>query len=62
MIATVTMIDGTRVMAKVRRNHKSESIYQTEANHKEVRSLKAGDRIEVKRVVNNPYLVYVGKE
>lgn len=53
MIAIVKKVEDGRVTALVRRNHRTETL---EGRHDD---LKVGDRVEVKRVVNNPYLVRV---
>jgi hypothetical protein len=54
MIATVISADACgKVCAKVRRKHYAE---QLDGSHHD---LKKGDRVEVKRVTNNPYLVRV---
>jgi hypothetical protein len=56
MIATVTSVNEGRegrVQAIVRRNHRSETLYGSHFD------LKVGDRVEVVRKTNNPYLVRV---
>ena len=53
MIATVTSVENGIVRARVRRNHRDEGLYNRHYD------LKVGDRVEVKRQTNNPYLVRV---
>ena len=55
MQATITsMMDGVR--ARVRRGHKEEGVYVPGGY---VADLRVGDRIEVERQPNNPYLIYL---
>ena len=63
MIATVTSVNP--VKARVRRAHSSETIYNDSLsveNKQLLAAVKVGDRLEVKRVTNNPYLVLIGRE
>jgi len=54
MKATVTSIDQGHVRARVRRNRSSEGVMGTAV---QLDQLRVGDRIEVRRVPNNPYLI-----
>lgn len=61
MIAIVKQVNPTRVM--VRRNYRLEAIDQpTKEAEEYVDKLKIGDRVEVKRQVNNPYLILVNNK
>lgn len=65
MIAIVKTINP--VCAMVRRNHHRELVQMPGSTtqpdmHALYGSLKIGDRIEVKRITNNPYLILVGME
>ena len=53
MIATVTSVENGIVRARVRRNSRDEGLYNRHYD------LKVGDRVEVKRQTNNPFLVRV---
>ena len=53
MIAIVTRVEGGKISAIVRRGHRVETLY---LRHDD---LQVGDRVEVRRQVNNPYLVRV---
>lgn len=53
MQATVKKIEDGKVDVRVRRNHINERL---DGRHTD---LKVGDKVEVKRVQNNPYLVRV---
>jgi len=56
MKATVVKNEFGKVRVIVRRNFNSEPLYRI--NHE----LKVGDVVQVKRQVNNPYLILVEKE
>ena len=63
MITIVNEINP--VAATVRRNHRRGIIQipRTGTPEREIYSaLVVGDRVEVKRVTNNPYLILVGRE
>lgn len=65
MIAIVKTVNPVRAL--VRRNSQSEMLQIPGATkqpdmHALYGSLKIGDRIEVKRITNNPYLILVGME
>jgi hypothetical protein len=51
--AKVIAVNNGRVVVRVRRNSKAEELYGSHYG------LKVNDKIEVKRVANNPYLVRV---
>lgn len=53
MIATVISNDGSQVKIRVRRASRAETLWGQHAD------LNRGDRIEVKRVTNNPFPVRV---
>lgn len=53
MLATVKKIQDGQVDCRVRRNCRNERLYRLHFD------LKIGDKIEVKRTPNNPYLVRV---
>ena len=53
MIAIVTRAEGGKISAIVRRGHRAEVLY---LHHSD---LQVGDRVEVRRQANNPYLVRV---
>lgn len=55
MEATITKIEGNRIEAIVRRNHRAEGVQGIRDE-----AIRIGQRIEVKRQTNNPYLVFVG--
>ncbi len=48
------------VYARVRRASRAEALDLSENERRELR-LTPGERIEVKRQTNNPFLVYVGR-
>ena len=56
MQATVTRIDDGIVTVRVRRASRSEQL------HKRHTDLKVGDKVEVIRQVNNPYLLLWRKQ
>lgn len=56
MKATVVKNEFGKVRVIVRRNFNSEPLYRI--NHE----LKVGDVVQVKRQVNNPYLILIEKE
>ena len=61
MIATVTKIERgqkVEVRARVRRNYRDEGVSATQDR---LAALQVGDRIEVKRVPNCPYLCIAGE-
>lgn len=65
MIATVKAINPVYVL--VRRNHRQELIQipnklKTPELYELYNNLRVGDRVEVKRVTNNPYPNLVGME
>jgi hypothetical protein len=51
--ATVVKVEDGKVTARVRRSHRVETLYNRHHD------LNVGDKVEVKRVTNNPYLVRV---
>jgi len=51
MIATVASIEDGKITVRVRRNSHVETLYR---RHND---LSVGDRIEVKRQTNNPFLI-----
>jgi hypothetical protein len=53
MQATVTKVDNQYVRAIVRRNYRDEAVQGKQPD------LKVGDKIQVRRQVNNPFLVRV---
>lgn len=56
MIATVTQIQNGCVKVRTRRNYVEETL---EVSPTTARDLRVGDRLEVKRIVNNPYIVFI---
>ena len=56
MQATIIKIADRHIYAVVRRNRRTEILDGGQDRHPDI---KVGDKIEVKRVVNNPYLVRV---
>ena len=58
MIATIINIDENgRIDAKPRRSHREYGVDRVP----EGTQLRVGDRIEVCRQTNNPYLIYIGR-
>jgi hypothetical protein len=55
MIATVIEISNERIIIRVRRSAKNETLYSRPTDT----DLRPGDRIEVGRQTNNPYPLYV---
>ena len=60
MIATVKSLNPIRL--QVRRSSRTESVYHTAANQTLLTSLQVGDRVNVRRVANVPYLVVDSRE
>lgn len=59
MIATIISIDDEkRISVRVRRGSGFASL---QASQDDKLTLRIGDRIEVKRQTNNPYIIFVSK-